>query len=315
MYNYPYLEEFLENMIAERGASKNSVSSYKTDITNFYDFLSNHPELIKLDNINLTDIRSFIQNLSEKGLTSRSIARKITAIRQFFDFLLNDDIIKHNPTVNLETPKFTSKLPKTIDYCKIKALLDYMQSEKTEEGIRNRAMVELLYATGLRVSELVSLKLDHLSFENKENNNRFLRQYFTILGKGSKERIVIINNQAKEALENYLSIRSYFIPKNKHNNYLFPSSSKSGCMTRQNFAIILKNSAINAGITAESVSPHVFRHSFASHLLENGADLRVIQELLGHKDITTTQIYTHVNQKHLDKAMKKFHPANSWEDI
>jgi integrase/recombinase XerD len=168
--------------------------------------------------------------------------------------------------------------------------------------------VSLLYASGLRVSELVTLKIDDLIFEHSlESGPKKLKNYFTIKGKGERERIVIINDTTSQSLEEYLKIRHIF---STNSRFLFPSRSNLGHMTRQNFAILLKNAAISSGIDHRRVSPHILRHSFASHLLENGADLRVIQELLGHVDIATTQIYTHLQKSHLKKIIDECHPIN-----
>jgi integrase/recombinase XerD len=303
MDNYStFLDSFLEYFFAERGASLNSVLAYRRDLLDFFAFaktdVSQNEELI----------RSFVRHLSSNDLGPRSIARKLSSLRQFFDFLISENIIDKNPALMVDIPKFQQKLPTILQIEEIKQLIAYLQNDKSEEGIRALAMISLLYASGLRVSELVSLKTDSLVFEhNHKLEKQKLLNYFTIKGKGERERIVVINNASRENLEAYLKIREIFIIV-KNSRFLFPSRSALGHMTRQNFAILLKNAANAAGLDSSRISPHILRHSFASHLLENGADLRIIQELLGHVDIATTQIYTHLKKTHLQKVLEEFHP-------
>lgn len=206
-------------------------------------------------------------------------------------------------------PKYQNKLPEILSIDQIKSLLEHCSQDNSPEGIRLNAMIHLLYASGLRVSELVSLKLADI-LTNKTSKGE-VRKIFSVLGKGNKERVIVINEQAVISIAKYLAIRDVFVNKAKPRNliYLFPSSALAGYMTRQNFAILLKSAALYAGLNPEHISPHILRHSFASHLLEGGADLRVIQELLGHADISTTQIYTHLQTNHLKKALL-YHPLN-----
>jgi integrase/recombinase XerD len=298
-----YLEPYLESFFAEKGASRNSVAAYKRDLLDFFTFMKTYQEEPN------DEVRAFIRSLSNASISARSIARKLSAIRQFFDFLISEDLIETNPALMIDIPKFQQKLPNILRVEEIANLISHLAQDLSAEGIRMLAMVSLLYASGLRVSELVTLKIDDLVFEHSlENGPKKLKNYFTIKGKGERERIVIINDTTRQSLQEYLKIRYIF---STNSRFLFPSRSNLGHMTRQNFAILLKNAAISSGIDYRKISPHILRHSFASHLLENGADLRVIQELLGHVDIATTQIYTHLQKSHLKKIIDECHPINA----
>jgi len=299
-----FIEQFLEMMLAERGIAKNSLLSYKNDLLDFQKFLDQR-KLSVLD-IQPEEIRNWIECLAKNGLQARSINRKISTIKGYYEFLISETYANYNPILIVDLPKYQSKLPSLLSINEVKSLLEYCEEDKTCEGIRLKAMIHLLYASGLRVSELVSIKLNDI-LVNKLSN--IIGKMFTIKGKGNKERVVLINQVAINSLTEYLAIRHNFISKKKpkSNIYLFSSSSSEGHMTRQNFAILLKQAAIKASLDPLNISPHTLRHSFASHLLENGADLRVIQELLGHACISTTQIYTHIQISHLKKALE-LHP-------
>jgi integrase/recombinase XerD len=299
-----FIEQFLEMMVAERGVAKNSVLSYKCDLLNFQKFLLDNKLLEK--NIKSQDVRDWIEYLSENGSGARSINRKISTIKSYYEFLISEKYANYNPCLMVDLPKYQNRLPSILSIDEIKSLFLYCDQDKKSDSIRLKAMIHLLYASGLRVSELVSIKLTNILVNQMSQN---IRKIFPIIGKGNKQRMVVINEQTIDSLSEYLAIRSEFISKKnlKSKIYLFASSSTSGHMTRQNFAILLKQASIKAGIEAKNISPHILRHSFASHLLEGGADLRVIQELLGHADISTTQIYTHVQVKHLQQALEH-HP-------
>ncbi|WP_341749416.1 site-specific tyrosine recombinase XerD [Candidatus Tisiphia endosymbiont of Sialis lutaria] len=307
-----FIEQFLEMMIAERGVANNSKLSYQCDLLDFQKFLLQN-KLSEL-NIKAENIRDWVEYLAENGLQARSINRKISTIKNYYEFLISEKHTNYNPTLMVDLPKYQTKLPATLSIDQIKTLLLYCEQDKDTDSIRLKAMIHLLYASGLRVSELVSIKLTDIlanqMLQDKMSQN--IKKIFSITGKGNKERMVIINEQAALSLLDYLTIRSNFISKKhlKSQIYLFCSSAASGHMTRQNFAILLKQAAIKVGLNPDNISPHTLRHSFASHLLEGGADLRVIQELLGHADISTTQIYTHIQTKHLKLALDR-HPLKS----
>ncbi|MBP7190052.1 MAG: site-specific tyrosine recombinase XerD [Rickettsiaceae bacterium] len=302
-----YLEQFLEMMVAERGSAKNSLYAYKRDLLDFHEYLTKKKITDPL-NVGTEDVRSFIRYLGDNHLSARSVARKISAIRNYYHFLISENIIKDNPAELVVMPKYRAKLPDVLSVDEIKQLLELGVQSGSPEDLRLLAMIHLLYASGLRVTEMVSLKLINLSIDLSSGQ---INNHIHVKGKGGKERIVIINKQALEAIAKYLPFRTIFIKNKAGSPYLFPSKSSTGFMTRQNFALLLKDAATNAGLDPSNISPHVLRHSFASHLLAGGADLRVIQELLGHADIATTQIYTHLDVAHLEETIKHCHPASN----
>ena len=301
-----FIEQFLEMMVAEKGIAKNSVVSYKRDLMDFRSFLTQE-KLTELS-VATKNIRDFIEYLSKHSLKARSINRKLSTIKGYYEFLVSENHIINNPVLMIDLPKYQSTLPSILSIDEIKTLLNSAAEDRSHKGLRLKTMIQLLYASGLRVSELVNLKFSNI-LTNKASSD--VKKVFTILGKGNKERLIVINEQTKLSLSEYLKIRHVFVSPQYPQTalYLFPSPATSGYMTRQNFAILLKQLAVKAGLDPDLVSPHVLRHSFASHLLENGADLRVIQELLGHADISTTQIYTHIQTKHLKKTLEN-HPLN-----
>lgn len=291
--------------LAERGISNNSLDSYKRDLLDYSEFLSKS-KINELDSSS-SDIEKYIEYLFKNNISPRSINRKISTLKSYYNFLISENYASFNPTLIVDLPKYNNKLPEILSIDNMRQLIDFCNTDTSEEGKRLSAMIHLLYASGLRVSELVSLKLNDITSGEKKEQ---IRKDFIVKGKGNKERVVIINKKAKESLEEYLKIREFFCKSKSSLSklYFFPSSSSKGHMTRQNFALLLKQAAIKASLDPNNISPHILRHSFASHLLENGADLRVIQELLGHSDISTTQIYTHLQTKHLQKTLKECHP-------
>lgn len=301
-----FIEQFLETMVAERGAASNSISSYKTDLADFHRFLLKYN--LQETSVQTENIRELIEYLAQKGLQPRSINRKISAIKSYYEFLISEKYINYNPCLMVDLPRYQANLPTILSVEDIKTLLLYCQKDQSINSIRLKSMIHLLYASGLRVSELVSIKLTNILVNQISKN---IKNVFSIIGKGNKERMVVINDQAIASLHDYLAIRHEFLNKKypASHVYLFPSLSAKGHMTRQNFAILLKQIALKSGLNPEEISPHSIRHSFASHLLEGGADLRVIQELLGHADISSTQIYTHVQTKHLKRALD-LHPLS-----
>lgn len=298
-----HVEIFLEMLKAERGSALNTIISYKNDLSELELYL----KPIKLADADLDDLRDYIKFLSKKYYAPKTIARKLSSIKQFYKFLQLEEIIKNNPAQLIDSPQKIRSLPKKLSYTEIELLITTSYFDKSLDGIRNSAMLELLYASGMRVSELVSLKLGNLQF-NRTNKNS-IKEFLIIKGKGGKERLVLINGEAQEALKNYLNVRIKYIDF-KNELYLFPSSSKEGHVTRQRFGQILKKIAITANLDPTKISPHIIRHSFATHLLYGGADLRVIQELLGHADISTTQIYTHIENSKLKSVLEDFHPLS-----
>jgi integrase/recombinase XerD len=289
-----YLPTYLDYLAVEKGLARNSLQSYQSDLRRFGLYLSKGKiELEKVERIHL--IKHF-QQLRGAGISPRSVARALAAIRGLFRFLVAERYHKNDPTENVEKPKLWSNLPKTLLMEEVDALLA-SPDRTTAEGLRDAAMLELLYATGLRVSELIRVRIDDLVLDAG-----FLRT----IGKGSKERIVPFGDSAKEAILRYLeSGRQEFVGKSVDPHLFLSQRGKP--MSRQSFWMKIVRYARQADVKSH-ISPHVLRHSFATHLLENGADLRSVQMMLGHSDISTTQIYTHVSRARLQKMYDQFHP-------
>jgi integrase/recombinase XerD len=305
-----HIEMFLEMMMAERGAAKNTIEAYSRDLNEFHSFMARRE--VALVAATTEDIRAFFKNISSLGLTSSTVSRKLSSVRQFYKFLCTDEFIEENPTFVIEGPKQQKPLPKYLTEEEISNLFNAAYEDKSAEGVRLTALLELLYASGMRVSEIANLKsltvpelvkLKTTNFNKHSSKGNFL----IIKGKGNKERLVPLHKSAIEALEKYLQMREKFFG-GKDSQWLFPSTSAEGHLTRQRFNQLLKELARRATIDESRVSPHVFRHSFASHLLNNGADLRTLQELLGHSDISTTQIYTHLLNNKIKKLVMEKHP-------
>lgn len=295
-------------LIAERGATENTISSYRKDIKDLHDYLKlNH---IKLDKVTSSTIKDFIIELSNRNLGAKTIGRKISTFRQFFSFLVSDEIFKENPTLNIIMPKRPESIPKALSQDILNKLIKTASDNTTKEGLRDYTMLEILYSTGMRISELVSLEMKALeSFSNESEINLLI-----VEGKGKKERVVILNQMAGMALKNYLNIRSKFLSNGAKSNWVFPSVSKNKKIvhiSRQRFGQILKEIAIKSNIDPLIISPHKIRHSFATHMLDNGANLRIVQELLGHSDISSTQIYTKVSDSKTKKLLLGKHPLSA----
>ncbi|MDX2074144.1 MAG: site-specific tyrosine recombinase XerD [Alphaproteobacteria bacterium] len=302
-------QQFLEMMAAERGASANTLAAYGRDLRDAAaDFAARKKQFLRARK---GDIEAYLATLSEAGLSAQTQARKLSALRQFFAFAYQEKMRADNPAATLETPKLSRPLPKALSLEDIKTLIAQARTDDSPKGLRMQAMLELMYGAGLRVSELVSLPLSALRLAAGSSN--VTAESMIIRGKGSKERLVPLNHNARMALSKYLTIRHVFLPSTEYrvpstNNYLFPYHRADGTITRQQFGVMLKELAQGCGIDPKKISPHGLRHSFASHLLEGGADLRVIQELLGHADIATTQIYTHIAGGRLKKLVEEKHP-------
>ena len=284
---------FLDYLTVEKGLARNSLAAYETDLRKFGVWLGD--QNLELDRVERIHIVRYFQSQRSAGISARSVARALAAIRGMFRFLVAERHLKNDPTENLENPKLWSTLPKSLHSTEVEALLSAPDRE-TPEGLRDRAMLELLYATGLRVSELIKVRIEDVVMDAG-----FLRT----MGKGSKERIVPFGDTARKAILDYIDNgRAAF---DKYNDpYLF-LSIRGRPMTRQSFWMKVSKYARQAGIKSH-ISPHVLRHSFATHLLENGADLRSVQMMLGHADISTTQIYTHVSRARLQRMYETFHP-------
>jgi integrase/recombinase XerD len=292
------IELFLEMMAVERGASHNTLDAYRRDLADYAAFLARREETPS--GAAAASIRAYLAHLAGAGLAASSAARRLSAIRQFHRFLYLEGVRADDPTQTVEGPKLQRPLPKLIERAEIEALIEAARARDGPDGLRLVACLELLYATGLRISELLGLPLSALAPD---------RRFLVVLGKGGKERMVPIGGAARVALEGYLAVREKFLARRTTGRpYLFPSRSRRGHLTRQRLAQLLKELAPAAGIDPARLSAHVLRHAFASHLLAGGADLRAVQVLLGHADIATTEIYTHVQADRLASAVHRHHP-------
>lgn len=298
------IDSFLEMMSAERGAAENTLESYRRDLETAADFMS--ARKVKLAHATSVDIRACLDDMSVQGFAATSQARRLSSLRQFFRFLYTENLRADDPTGIIDAPKKNRSLPKIMSEDTVGRLLAQAEAEAGPQedmssyfsAIRLHALLEVLYATGMRVTELVSLP-----DKTVRSNQRFL----LVRGKGSKERMVPLSLKAQDILQRYLSLRDH-IPEWQNNPWVFPARSTTGYLARQVFARDIKALGARAGISAAAVSPHVLRHAFASHLLQNGADLRAVQQLLGHSDISTTQIYTHVLEERLHQLVTMHHP-------
>lgn len=290
----PLVENFLEMMLVERGGSPNTIAAYRHDLAQWESFLKRRGQSLK--KAVAEDIEKFLR---QADLGNRSLARRQSSLRQFYKFLLVLGQIPADPTKLLETPRLPQTLPQFLSVDTMQRLLTELLSDTSADGLRLLCLLEILYASGLRVSELVSLPLQAV---------RQRQPYLTVTGKGSKQRIVPLTGAAMDAIANYLVVRGEFLKRQQHSPYLFPSRAGQGYLTRQRFAQMLKNLAGKIGLPPEQLSPHKVRHAFATHLLQGGADLRSLQQMLGHADIATTQIYTHVLDEKLQQTVAEFHP-------
>ncbi|MGO1162327.1 site-specific tyrosine recombinase XerD [Brucella pseudogrignonensis] len=298
------IENFLEMMSAERGAAHNTLESYQRDLEAAADILT--AQGINLAEAKTDDIRHVLNSMADEGFAATSQARRLSALRQFYRFLYAEGFRQDDPTSVIDAPKKQKPLPKIMSVENVGRLLDRAALEAREatepaehfKALRLHALLETLYATGLRVSELVGLPVSVA-----RTDHRFL----IVRGKGSKDRMVPLSPKAREALQAFIVVRDA-LPGSDDNPWLFPAFSETGHLARQVFGRELKILAARAGLSSASISPHVLRHAFASHLLQNGADLRTVQQLLGHSDISTTQIYTHVLEERLHKLVSEHHP-------
>ncbi len=302
------LDCFLDMLAAERGAAKNTQEAYRRDLTDYIDYLAraqSEPALASTDSL-----RDYLSALQTRGMSSATLARRVSALRQFHKFLYVDRHRADDPAAALEGPRRVRNAPGVLSIAEVDGLLrvsrEGLDDETRPLGARMRAarmyaLLETLYATGLRVSELVSLP---------KSAARARDPFIAIKGKGGRERIVPLTTHAKKAISAYRALLEAKSPALAASPFLFPSDGDSGHLTRQAFARDLKTAAVAAGIAASDIHPHALRHAFASHLLQNGADLRVVQELLGHADISTTQIYTHVLDERMRAMVRDLHPLS-----
>jgi integrase/recombinase XerD len=292
-----WIDAFLEMMAVERAAARNTLTAYEKDLADARLFLAGRGDL---DGASTEAVEAYFADLGARGLSPATAARRRSALRQFYRFVLGEGWRQDDPSRRVEAPKAGRPLPKVLSRDAVERLIAAAAAKDGGQGLRLACMIELLYASGLRISELLNLPLAALARDPA---------FLMVKGKGGKERLAPLNDAARTAVKAYLEARPQFLPKGvKDSPWLFPSRGKSGKLTARRVSQLLEDAAIAAGIDRETVSPHVLRHAFATHLLEGGADLRVIQTLLGHADIATTQIYTHVAGDHLAQVVKSKHP-------
>ena len=294
---HPHVDAFLEMLLAERGVAQSTVEAYANDLSDFGGFAARRSSGVSTSDTAL--IRRYMAGLTRSGAAPATSARRLSALKQFHRFLFAEGHRSDDPCASIAGPRRGRTLPKILSEAQVEGLLDAGRQHPGPEGARLTALLETLYATGLRVSELVSLPLG--AVKNEE-------PVLLVRGKGGRERLVPLGEAARDALRIYLAARTAFLPDGAPSPWLFPSRSRSGHLTRQRFAQLLKRLAAECGLDAGRVSPHVLRHAFASHLLAHGADLRVVQAMLGHADISTTQIYTHVLNERLERLVHDHHP-------
>ncbi len=289
------LDAFIDNIWIEKGLSQNTLDSYRSDLEQFSSWLEkNNLSYIKTSK---KEILSYLSFLFQKGLGSKTVARKLSSLKSFFRYLVFKSIISKDPSSEVETPKLLKSIPKSISEKEVEVLLA-APDEKTDIGLRDKTMIETLYSCGLRISELTNLELLNLN----------LRQgVIRVIGKGQKERLVPMGDQLIGLLELYISSSRKSLLNKSHSDFLFLSTRGKG-MTRQSFWHRIKHYCLASGFEPDKISPHVLRHAFATHLLNNGADLRVVQLLLGHSDLNTTQIYTEVARQRLKRLHTEHHP-------
>jgi integrase/recombinase XerD len=291
--------KFLDFLAVEKGYSENTIAAYRNDLSQFAGFLTKmEPPMTSWAEVNQNSVVNFILHLKEREYTSSTVARKVAAIKSFFHFLLAEGTIEDDPTVDLDSPKVQKRLPKSMSHDLVNRLLAEPAKDSTPKGQRDKALLELLYATGMRVTELVSLDIDDVNLASAN---------VRCFGKGAKERIIPIYNRAAQALEEYLRKGRPRLSKDPSEKALF-LNHRGKRLTRQGLWLIIKRYADEIGMGSE-VTPHTLRHSFATHMLSGGAGLREVQKLLGHANISTTQVYTHVNGEQLDEVYDESHPA------
>lgn len=289
------IEDFIHYIQIERGLADNTLKAYRRDLTKYQDYLNEVEKIDDWKSVDHTIVTHFLYHLNDQGAKSTTIARTLSSLRKFHQFLVMDRILTVDPTIHIETPKKTRTLPKVLSAEEVDHLLTIPTDDPL--SIRNKAMIETMYATGLRVSELIDLSISDL---------HLMMGFVRCFGKGGKERIVPLGDLAKQSIEYYLETSREFLVKGQATDALFVNHHGRP-LSRQGFWKILKAIASEKQIK-KNITPHMLRHSFATHLLENGADLRAVQEMLGHADISTTQIYTHVSRKRLKDIYGQYHP-------
>lgn len=297
MINYPYHSAFKSYLRLERGLSLNTIEAYLNDTAKLFQYYESLDQSINVKDIKDSDLYKFISWLSELGMLPNTQARVISGLKSFFNFLLIENLIDADPSIELESPKLSRKLPDVLNIHEINDLISTIDASKPE-GMRNKTIIEVLYGCGLRVTELITLRISDLYAQHG---------YIKVIGKGNKERIIPIGEVALKFLNIYLTEVRVHLPIKKGNEDFIFLNRFGTSLSRITVFTMIKTLAVNAGLN-KSISPHTFRHSFATHLIEGGADLRAVQEMLGHSSITTTEVYTHLDKDYLRNIITEFHP-------
>ncbi len=303
-----YLESFLEALISEKYVTQNTLDAYRLDLTRLSEFLC--AKKTNLVRANTEDLRTYISFLHKQGYKVNSVLRKTSSIKHFYRFLCNDGIINYNPAIKLSVAKSQRSLPKYLNIKEVNKLL--VAAANSQNDIRLNAIINTLYSSGMRISELTNIKLNEIL---PAINPSEKCSYIIIKGKGAKERLVLLNEVAIKSIIEYLVVRPKFIVNNQESTWLFPGDKFDNPITRQRIGQLLKDLARKCNMDEKKVSPHVIRHSFATHLLNNGADVVFIQKMLGHSNISTTQIYTHVANERLKNILLKSHPLSKEKPV
>lgn len=291
------LEDYIHFLKIERQLAENTITSYRRDLTDYIEFIDSS-KMKSIDAVTRQSIIAYLQVMNDEGKSARTVSRHISSIRSFHQFLLREKVTTNDPTVHIELPKIEQKLPRILSLDEVGKLIDAPDQSKPQ-GVRDVALLEMLYGTGMRVSELINLDLDNI---------HLTMGFVRVFGKGGKERIIPLGNKAIEACTKYVNeVRPKFLAKLTGSQDALFVNMRGGRLTRQGCWKLLKAHALGVNIQ-KKMTPHILRHSFATHLIENGADLRAVQEMLGHADISTTQIYTHVSRTRLKEVYVKFHP-------
>ncbi len=291
------LQRYIDFLIVEKGLSENSISSYSSDLSNYLSFIEAE-NIVSLKDTDVAVILAWLVHLTRQGLSAKSRTRHLSAVRGFYGFLIQEKIVSVNPVKDVELPKTGRSLPHIMSREEVESLLDFVEPVNPRK-MRDLAMLEVMYGAGLRVSELISLQISDINVDTN---------LVRVMGKGSKERIIPLGSKARDAVEEWKNIGRPRLLCGQTSPWLFVARAGKP-MTRQGFWKLIKKYALGAGIT-KNISPHTLRHSFATHLLEGGADLRSVQTMLGHTDISTTQIYTHITQEYLIQMHQTYHPRN-----
>lgn len=299
MISNPYLQSFRNYLKLERSLSDNSIEAYLGDLNKLFQYFESVNQQPDIKDITASDLKLFISWINELGMLPSTQARVVSGLKSFFGFLLLEELISNDPSAQLETPRLTRHLPDTLDIHEINGMIAVIDASKPD-GMRNKAILETLYGCGLRVSELINLKISDVHQE---------KEFIRVVGKGNKERLVPIGATALKYISIYLQdIRVHIPIKKGFEDYIFLNRGGSR-LSRISVFSIVKTLAVKSGLK-KSISPHTFRHSFATHLIEGGADLRAVQEMLGHSSITTTEIYTHLDRDYLRGVLTEFHPRS-----